>query len=291
MKTLRLIVATRLALFPLIFNLSIALEVEVNTENFVILTQSETNVEEDEPENETPMDSYVVDVLQKDSLLSSWTEDEESYVQIDNLNIQDPSLHSEWQVNPENDNYVVPLYERGYSEAERIFSDEEEILSPSDSSFQKGAQEVDTQDSSPQTEWQEKLDLPNLIISEIYRLWTTERIEITNISDEDFSWKLSLSWVKSSLYTKNLDIPSYASIILADKTEIWLINDEILSVNNAWFNIADSDEISVSLMFSWIEIDTFNVNKSVVSNRKFMMIDEKYKLPQNQILIILHEIL
>jgi len=124
-------------------------------------------------------------------------------------------------------------------------------------------------DKSPlQSEWQENLDLPSLIISEVYRLWTTERIEITNISEEDFSWKLSLSWVKSSLYTKNLDIPSYASIILADKTEIWLINDEILSVNNAWFNIADSDEISVSLMFSWIEIDTFNVDKSVVSNNQ-----------------------
>jgi hypothetical protein len=88
----------------------------------------------------------------------------------------------------------------------------------------------------------------------VYRLWTTERIEITNISDEKFSWKLSLSWVKSSLYTKNLDIPSYTSIILADKEDIWLLNDENLVVNNAWFNIADSDEISVSLIYSWNEI-------------------------------------
>ena len=237
MKIFRLVVALRLASFPLIFNLSIAQEVEVNTENFVILTQSETNVEEDEPENETPMDS------------SSQA--------------------------PQNDNNIVPLYERGYGEAEGIFSGEEEkILSPqlgeqaSDSSFQKGAQEVDITDSLSQSEWQENLDLPNLIISEVYRLWTTERIEITNLSDEDFSWKLSLSWSKSSLYTKNLDIPSYASIILADKAKIWLINDEILAVNNAWFNIADSDEISVSLIYSLNEIDTFNVDKSVVSNNQ-----------------------
>ena len=118
------------------------------------------------------------------------------------------------------------------------------------------------------SEWQENLDLPSLIISEVYRLWTTERIEITNISEEDFSWKLSLSWAKSSLYTKNLDIPSYTSIILADKAEIWLLNDEILAVNNAWFNIADSDEISISLIYSWIEIDTFNVDKSTVSNNQ-----------------------
>jgi hypothetical protein len=60
---------------------------------------------------------------------------------------------------PQNDNIIVPLYERGYGETEGIFSGEEEkIFSPqlgeqaSDSSFQKGAQEVDTQDSSPQTE-------------------------------------------------------------------------------------------------------------------------------------------
>ena len=274
MKTLRLIVSIRLAFFSLIFNLSIAQELEANTNESSWISDSEVK----EPENETPMDSYVVDVPQKDSLLSSW-EGEGYYVQIDNFNAQDSSLHSEWQVNPQNDNDVVPLYERGYGEADGIFSDEEEkILNPSDNSFQKGAQEVDTQDSSaenlelqipplsPLTEGGQYV--PNLIISEIYRLWTTERIEITNLSDEDFSWKLSLSWAKSSLYTKNLDIPSYTSIILADKAEVWLINDEILAVNNAWFNITDSDEISISLIYSWNEIDTFNVDKSVVSNNQ-----------------------
>ena len=103
----------------------------------------------------------------------------------------------------------VPLYERGYGEAEGIFNDDEEvkILSSQQAeqasdlprlagqvSFQKGAQEGDipmdfsamsrndnesTQDSSLnaqnkksplKTELQENLDLPNLIISEVYRL-------------------------------------------------------------------------------------------------------------------------
>ena len=246
MKNFRLVVALRLAIFPLIFNLSFAQELEVIT-NELLFWMSDNEVKDSE--NETPKDSS-------------------------------SQAH-------QNDNNIVPLYESGYSEAEGIFSDEEEILSPSDSSPSKeqnsesevfspdrGSGEAEgVDDDIPMnfplsSEWQEKFDLPNLIISEVYRLWTTERIEITNISDEDFSWKLSLSWAKSSLYTKNLDIPSYASIILADKAEIWLINDENLSVNNAWFNIADSDEISVSLMFSWIEIDTFNVDKSVVSNNQ-----------------------
>ena len=225
MKNFRLIVALRLAIFPLILNLSFADELGIETENYVI----------------------------------SNPEGEKSIKQI--------SINSSSQ-DPQNDNDIVPLYERGYGEAEGIFSDEEEILSPSDSYFQKGAQEVNTQDFLSQTELQENLELPNLIISEVYRLWTTERIEITNISDKNFSWKLSLSWAKSSLYTKNLDIPSYTSIILADKEDIWLLNDENLVVNNAWFNIADSDEILISLTYSWNEIDTFNVDKSTVSNNQ-----------------------
>ena len=71
---------------------------------------------------------------------------------------------------PQNDNDIVPLYESEYGEAEGIFSDEEEILSSSDSYFQKGSQEVNTQDFLSQTELQENLELPNLIISEVYRL-------------------------------------------------------------------------------------------------------------------------
>ena len=61
MKTFRLIVAIRLALFPLIFNLSIAQEVEVNTENFEIFW-TETVV----LESNTSVDS---------SLRSEWQED------------------------------------------------------------------------------------------------------------------------------------------------------------------------------------------------------------------------
>jgi len=172
MKNFRLVVALRLAIFPLIFNLSFAQELEVIT-NELLFWMSDNEVKDSE--NETPMDSS-------------------------------SQAH-------QNDNNIVPLYESGYSEAEGIFSDEEEILSPSDSSPSKeqnsesevfspdrGSGEAEgVDDDIPMnfplsSEWQEKFDLPNLIISEVYRLWTTERIEITNISDEDFSWKLSLSW-------------------------------------------------------------------------------------------------
>ena len=284
MKTFRLIVAIRLAFFPLIFNLSIAQEVEIIPDDYVISTLNEVNEEKstEQIDGEIPMDSHA-------SFHSA---------QNDSENTQDSSLNSEWHgdvdqpLSPQqaeqasdsspskeqNSESEVFSPDRGSGEAEGIFSKEEKILSPSNSSFQKGVQEFDTKDFpaenlelqipplSPLIEGGQYV--PNLVISEVYRLWTTERIEITNLSDKDFSWKLSLSWAKSSLYSKNLDIPSYASIILADKAEIWLINNEILAVNNAWFNISDSDEIVISLIYSWNEIDTFNVDKSAVSNNQ-----------------------
>lgn len=251
-----MIVATRLALFPLIFNLSIAQKLEISTENSVISNESEKSTEQ--VDGEIPMDSHA-------SFYSA---------QNDRENTQDSSVNaSEWQEDVElviSNVYSTSVDSEKFTE--QVDGDIQMDFSAmpwnDNESTQDSSLDAQNEKSPLQSEWQGNLDLPSLIISEVYRLWTTERIEITNISEEDFSWKLSLSWAKSSLYTKNLDIPSYASIILADKTEIWLINDENLSVNNAWFNIADSDEISVSLMFSWIEIDTFNVDKSVVSNNQ-----------------------
>jgi hypothetical protein len=126
MKNFRLIVALRLAIFPLILNLSFADELGIETENYVISN----------PEGEKSIKQISIDSSSQD---------------------------------PQNDNDIVPLYEREYGEAEGIFSDEE-ILSSSDSYFQKGAQEVNTQDFLSKTELQENLELPNLIISEVYRL-------------------------------------------------------------------------------------------------------------------------
>ena len=246
MKTFRLIVAARLAVFPLIFNLSLAQEMEVALEEIspdLSLSRGEWNEQENSEFGE-----------ENTSLIK-----EVDYEVVEDL---DSPLHAEWEWDFET------IFQLPLAKQDSVAS-LTGVLLQSD----EGVDGNISMNFSLRSEWQDEtelqdIDLPDLIISEIYRLWTTERIEITNLSDNDFSWKLSLSWAKSSLYTKNLDIPSYSSIILADKAEIWLVNDEFLSVNNAWFNIADSDEISVSLIYSWIEIDTFNVDKSIVSNNQ-----------------------
>ena len=105
MKSFRIVVALRLAIFPLIFNLSIAQELEVNinessfwtSNNEVCPAQLDEN-----PENITQMDSYVADASQNYNFLSSWTEDlphlagwKGSYVQIDDFSTQDSSLNAQ----------------------------------------------------------------------------------------------------------------------------------------------------------------------------------------------------
>ena len=59
MKSFRIVVALRLAIFPLIFNLSFAGELEVIPEDFVISTLNEVNEEKstEQIENNTSMDS------------------------------------------------------------------------------------------------------------------------------------------------------------------------------------------------------------------------------------------
>ena len=248
MKNLCLVVAVRLAIFPLFFNLSVAQDFDVVPEKMEQISNPAPLLI-GEGNHEVVREVYTVMNLSA----TPWN---------DNKNTQDSSLRPEWRENVET--ISQPLVAEQTS-ADSSTRNEISPLTGGVSQSDDGVNDNTPMDSPLRLEWQ---NIPNLIISEIYRLWTTERIEITNLSDNNFSWKLSISWAKSSLYTKNLDIPSYSSIILADKQEIWLINNENLSVNNAWFNIADSDEISVSLIYSWIEIDTFNVEKSEVSDNQ-----------------------
>ena len=284
-----------MALFPLVFNLSFAQEVEVGTdeteENLLNSTESPTDslliVEETWNVSEwqvwSEMDSSE-QAPQNDSLLSSWTEGEGSYEWIDNINTQDfhpaelDKLYSEWHDN-----------------AEFIISNEWENIIEQTQDIQESPDEIQQWQSIAQNFLQftpllnnlelQNENLPKLKITEVYRLWSTERIEITNISDEEFSWKVSFLWVKQkwNIYeTKKISIPAYSSVIISDKLEIWTENDDIIVINNAQLTIDDASALNIELQYSWNLIDSFEVDGSKVDAEQKKYKDDKNYNPSFQ---------
>ena len=107
--------------------------------------------------------------------------------------------------------------------------------------------------------------MPNLSITEIFRDWTDEWIEITNFSTDTFSWTIVISWAKASIIT----IPSF--IILPNQSLIlW---DNCLMISNfsciafTWLSmsISDTSQINISIFFSWQQLDSFFVDQNTVS--------------------------
>ena len=272
MKTFRLVVVLRLAFFPLTFNLTFAGEVEVSTENYEQISSTPLDKEgQDSQENEKSSslikegDREVVEDLQNEVDIPI----DSSTLSQNDENAQDFLLRSEWQDDAE---IVIS------NDSEKFIEQNEgDTLIDSSTSSQN---DENTQDISLFSEWKNNLrslwlnneleisNLPNLIISEVYWLWSYEWIEITNLSDEDFSGKISLSWAKSSLYTKNLNIPAYSSIILAEKNDIGLIDTWVLLVDNASFSIYDSHGFWISLIYSGTEIDFFTGDLETVTNHQ-----------------------
>jgi len=191
MKTLRLIVSVRLAFFPLIFNLSIAGELDISPEELLSRT-SESEVKD--LESNTPMDSSPL-------------------VQNDEKNTQDSWLCSEWQ---------------------------------------------------------EELYLPNLKITEVYRLWSSEWIEITNLSDEEFNGTLTFLGANNrwNILYSDVNIQSYQSIIITSSEDIWMINWETFSVYPKNISITDGKGIYIELQYAWDIIDSFEVDETTVNQNK-----------------------
>ena len=266
MKTFCLIVSTRLAFFPLIFNLSFAQEVEVGAEN-----------SSEDIESNTPMDSS-------------------HSVQNDNEDVQESKI-------------VVPLYERGYGEAEGIFSEEERIMGPQlveQVSLHSEWQTWNQVDSSPSVQKDENIEKsnmlmdslansqnddlpqedldeewkPELVISEVYYDGSDERIEIYNIGNGDFSWDIELSWTlfrgsKTSQIYKNVQIYENDFLIIANSNEMFDFSQSLSwdanIILNTWgyskFSITDTKEIQISLVYSWNGFDTFFAHEYRVKYR------------------------
>jgi hypothetical protein len=180
-----------LALFPLAFNLSFAQEVEVSTEeiesswtevvipekdismSFSLCSEWQDNVEQPL----TPSDSSPSREQNHES--ENFSPDRGSVeAEVFNGNIPvNPSLHSEWQ-----------------DDVELIVSNEwENITEQTEEDIQESSVEIQQWQTIEQNSIQllnnlelQNEELPKLKITEVYRLWGTERIEITNISDEEF---------------------------------------------------------------------------------------------------------
>jgi hypothetical protein len=108
-------------------------------------------------------------------------------------------------------------------------------------------------------------ELPNLKITEVYRLGTYERIEITNLSDVDFIGTLRLNGVKASTFTlKDITIPAYTSVIIVDDKVTGILDTKYIISTNAGLNFVDTNPINIELIFDGVVIDAFNVDSTTI---------------------------
>jgi len=273
-----------LALFPLAFNLSFAQEVEVSSE------ETEPSLTEVViPENDISMDSSLCsewqDNVEQPLSPSDSSPSREQNHESENFSPDrgsgeaegvsgnmpvDPSLHPEWQHGVE---FIVS------NEWENTIEHTEEYIQKSPdkiSQWQSIAQNsIQFKPLLNNLELQSE-NLPKLKITEVYRLWGTERIEITNISDEEFLWKLEFIWVKSGTYNTNLNISAYSSVIVSDNWKTWIIDESVIKKSNAWLGFGDNSGIYIELQYSWNLVDSFEVDESKVDAEQ-----KKYKKDKN----------
>ena len=98
------------------------------------------------------------------------------------------------------------------------------------------------EDSPLTTSW------ADIHITEIWFDWNDERVEVTNIWNQDFSGTLSLSWVKSVTLSYNIELPSKASIIFWDSLTFLTWNINIVTWQ--WFSLPDTTWFTVSLIIN-----------------------------------------
>ncbi|MDR2190901.1 MAG: hypothetical protein LBP53_07185 [Candidatus Peribacteria bacterium] len=109
-------------------------------------------------------------------------------------------------------------------------------------------------------------------ITEVYRLGTNEWIELTNLSNTDFNGSLTLKGVKSASFTlKNIIIPAYASVIIADDKVQGILDTGMIIHSNAALNFTDTNPINIELLVDGILLDTFNVDSTTVGTYKSEM--------------------
>ena len=128
------------------------IKAEIAAENAKMVEENKENLTKSNNEAVEDIEIENVEVGEELNEIEEESIDEDSIEDVEDEIVEDDEQFS-WT---QNDDNVVPLWERGYGEAEGIFSEKwEKIISPSDSSFEKGAHESDIpMDSSLRSEWQ-----------------------------------------------------------------------------------------------------------------------------------------
>ena len=274
-----------MALFPLIFNLSIAQELEVSTEETEKFSQ--TSPDHSLSREEQNISSFPLDKEDKDLSEGIWEINdkiEESLQPQEDETIKDSLLRSEWQ-----DDTEQPLSPQQAEQASDSFPYREQNFQQLFSPRWEGVPDLsgegvdnktlmDSLLQSPQNDENAQEDedsdeelQPELIISEVYYDGLDEWIEIYNIWNEDFSWDIVLSWAtsKNQTYT-NIQIPADDFLIIADSDVMfnfsWNVNILLNTWNYKQFSIADTKAIQISLLFSWEELDCFYVHENRVKD-------------------------
>ncbi len=108
---------------------------------------------------------------------------------------------------------------------------------------------------------------PELIISEVFFDWTSEWIEIYNLSSTEFSWDIVISGASASIKNiSNLVIAWLETKIFTDTSVDSILNTSNVFQTNMWFSISDTSDMDIDLIYSWVVLDSVNLSAVTVSS-------------------------
>ena len=147
-----------------------------------------------------------------------------------------------------------------------------------------------TNECNNNEEWSgdnDEIELPNLVISEVFFGWNNERIEVYNAWD-DFQWDLVLSGIYNGKWTRsfsNVSIENWTIKIFWNPSATNVLWNIEYIISDPTLRIWDSANFSIKLYYSWELLDTFAWDANLTnSNTSFHRI-----ITTNEIIITTSE--
>lgn len=116
----------------------------------------------------------------------------------------------------------------------------------------------------------DNVQLPDLIISEVFFGWNKEWIEVYN-AWVDFQWDLTLSGVYDGSHTRNypdITIPHGWTQIFGNTNAYLILWDIDYIVSSPWLRIWDNSQIFIQLIYSWNILDEFGWSAEYAMNNR-----------------------